>query len=179
MQTDPPVGTDPAPATPPAEPAQATPTTEPSEETKALANEQLRAWANQTAEENKELKALAMRSALGEIGLNAEEGLGLAIVESFDGKITDEAVAKYAQEKYRYGTGQQPAAPTTPDVQAAQRADALNAAGQSVTPTPQPTAGQQATEKVDGNDPEAGRQEAIQSTTVKMGDFMGRFYPQQ
>ncbi len=155
----------------------ATQATEPDEETKKLANEQLRTYADSVAEENKQLRSLAMRSALSEIGLTPEEGLGLAIVETYDGSITDEDIANYAAEKYKHGAQQQPQ--QDPAVAAAQRAEQLAATGQSVEPRPQTTPGQQASQKVDGNDPEADRQEAVMSTTEKVNEFLRQHYPAQ
>lgn len=165
------------PAEPPAEPqgGQAPPT-EPDEETKRLANEQLRAWAEAQKAENQKLRGMAMKSALGEIGLNPEEGLGVAIVESYDGEITEDAVAKYAEEKYKYTSGQQP---PPPEVNSGDKIDQLNAQGQSVTPEPEPDEGQKATQKIEGNDPEATQRDAISSVASKTSQFMEQHYGSQ
>lgn len=155
------------------EPTEAQASVEPDEETKKLANDQLRNWADSLKGQVDELKPMAMRSALSEIGLSPDEGLGVAIVEAFDGKITDEAVAQFALEKYKYDSGK---AQATEATQAADATERLQTQGQSVTPTPEPTEGEQAASKVDGNDPEAGRGEAAQSLVAKLDQFNREHY---
>lgn len=165
-QTEP-QGTEPAGQEPASKP------NEPDEETKKLANEQLREWANSVVDENKGLRKMAMKSALGEIGLTPEEGLGVAIVESYEGEITEEAIAKYAEEKYKHTPGQ---APPPPEVSSGDKVDQLNAQGQSVTPEPEETEGQKATQKIEGNDPEADSRDAISSVAEKTNQFLEQHY---
>lgn len=160
------------PATPPETPP--TPAPEPDPETLKLANEQVRSWANGLNDENKELRKLAMETALDKIGLKPEEGLGLAIVETFKGTISHQAIADYAESKYKHSTGKQTV--TDPAVTAADQIEQLNAEGQSVTPTPQPTPGEEAAHKVDSGDPEVDRSTAINSVAAKMGQFVDEHY---
>lgn len=155
------------------EPQGNVPAVEPDEDTLKLANEQVRNYANRLKDENKELRTLAMEAALGEIGLSPSEGLGVAIVESYEGAFTKEAIAEYAESKYKHTASN---APVPKEVETHNRLDELNAVGESVTPTPEPTEGEKAAQSVDGNDPEAGRDEAVTSLTAKVGQFTQEHY---
>lgn len=125
-------------------------------------NAELRAYNDRLKEENKKLRSAAMRAELREIGLTPDAGLGVAIVESYKGDITAEAIGAFAAEKYKYEPAQ---APTPPSVEAGERLETLQAIGEPVTP-PQPL---DAVQEAEGKlvDPEATRQDAITSATLK------------
>lgn len=126
------------------------------------ANAELRAAYDRLKSENSTLRAAAMRAELREIGLSPDEGLGVAIVESYKGDITAEAIGQYAFEKYKHQAAQ---APVPPAVETGERLDRLAAAGQPVTPPPTPDAIQEAEGRLVSED--ATRGDAIASATLK------------
>lgn len=137
---------------------------------KQVTPKELREYADRVAAENTQLRTRLMRSELAEIGLNPEEGLGVAIAESYKGDIDREAIATYAAEKYKYtfGSGQ------TPEEQSTQRMENLANSSQSVTPQTPPDEFVEKTQKM--NDPEAGRAEAEQSLLAKVNQFNQEHY---
>lgn len=135
------------------------------------ANAELRAYADRLKEENKMLRAGAISGALKEIGLSADEGLGLAIAETFDGDITAENVANYAQEKYKHTAED---APVPVAVTEGEKLETLDASSTPVTPPPERDAAREATDKM--HDPETGRDEAVASINAKMGQFQEEHY---
>jgi hypothetical protein len=139
------------------------------------ANAELRAYNERLKAENQSLRATALRSALSEIGLSHEEGLGVAVAESYQGdEFTPEALAAFAQEKYKYVSDQTPANPND----AQQRVEGLHNVSTPVEPRTEPTQGQQAQQKVDQNSPDATRDDARASINAKANDFLRTHYPQ-
>lgn len=137
------------------------------------ANAQLRAFNERLKDENKALRGIAMRNGLREIGLNHEEGLGVAVLETYQGdEYTPEAIAAFAQEKYKYSPEK---APPSPETVAADRVSNVNQNSSSVEPKPQPDAAREAQEKM--KDPEAGRDDARASINAKSQQFLQQHYP--
>jgi hypothetical protein len=152
--------------------SQNTPTSDaPSDESMKLANAEVREYANRTAAENKTLRAGAMKGALADIGLTASEGLGVAIVDSYEGEITTELVAAYAQEKYSFTAAN---AESPPAVESGDKLEALDAVSSPVTPPVEVDPAAEATAKM--HDPESGRTEAIESLNAKMNQFQQEHY---
>lgn len=136
------------------------------------ANAELRAYAAGLKEENEILREGAIGGALAEIGLKATEGLGLAIAEGYDGVITTENVAAYAEEKYKHKAEN---APVPPAVVTGERLETLDASSSPVTPPPETDPAREATDKM--HDPTTGRDEAVASINAKMGQFQREHYP--
>ena len=148
----------------------------PTEETqpKPDANAELRAYNERLKAENQKLRTTALRSSLTEIGLNPEEGLGVAVAESYSGdEFTPEALAAFAQEKYKYVSDQ-----VMPQNDPNQRVEGLQNVSTPVEPKTEPTPGQQATQKVETNSPDATRDDARASINSKANDFLRTHYPQ-
>ena len=96
-----------------------------------------------------QLRGQVMGTHLEKIGLLPSEGLGKAIIQTYEGEITEEAIASHAQEEYSYSQSA-PAAPApteedpaptqtqTAEDLAAQQAAAQSLAGVSspIVPTP-------------------------------------------
>jgi hypothetical protein len=136
------------------------------------ANPQLRAYADRLKAENQVLRAKAMKAELGEIGLSPDEGLGVAIAESYKGDISAEAIAAYASEKYRYDSGLATTPP--PAVVTGERLERLDAVSESVTPPPPEDVAGKIAAKVWEAD--ATRKDAENSIAVKMGQFAREHY---
>lgn len=127
------------------------------------ANAELRAYNDRLVAENAKLRKTAMRSELAAIGLNPDEGLGVAVVETYDGdEITADALSAYAFEKYKYAS---PDTAVPPDVAAGNRLEQVQAASQPVTPPPATDPVTEAETRL--IDPEATRRDAIASITQK------------
>lgn len=94
----------------------------------------LRQERNEAAAAAKEMRQELMTERLEKIGLKADEGLGVAIMESFDGTPTVEALREHAAEKYKYNT--EPAVPVEAVNAPAQRMDSVVTESAPVTPTP-------------------------------------------
>ncbi len=144
---------------------------QPDAETMKAANAEVKAWAERVGSENKQLREGAMRTALTDIGLNFEQGLGVAIADSYEGVITAEAVSAYALEKYKHQAAQ---AIVPPVVVAGEKLDDLNALSSPVTPPVKVDEAQEATDKM--FDPEAGVDEARTSLAHKMAQFNQEHY---
>lgn len=135
------------------------------------ANRNLQNHNKRLEKENQELRAQLIGVHLNDLGLDPEKGLGKAIAKEYKGEMTAEAVATFAREEYQHETAT-PEAP--PEVVQTQNIDTLNTQGASPVPTPQPTPEQIAAEKM--HDPDASREEASQSLTAKVGDFVQKHY---
>ena len=144
---------------------------EPDAATMKAANAEVREYADRTAKENKTLRAGAMKTALSDIGLNSEEGLGVAIVETYDGEITAEALGAYALEKYKHQAAQ---APVPAAVVTGEKLDALNSQSSPVDPPVEQDEPAIITAKM--HDPEAGVKEAQASVQAKMRQFNQEHY---
>ena len=144
---------------------------EPDEATMKAANKEVREYADRTKAENKTLREGALRTALSDIGLNYEEGLGVAIAESYSGEITAEALGAFALEKYKHQAAQ---APVPAAVVTSEKIETLNAQSSPVTepePKDEPAI---VTAKMD--DPESGVEEAKASIVEKMTQFNTEHY---
>ena len=147
------------------------PLNEPDEETMKAANAEVRAYADRTKAENKTLREGALRTALSDIGLNYEEGLGVAIAETYDGEITAEALGAFAAEKYKHQAAQ---APVPAAVVTGEKLEGLNAQSSPVTPPPEVDEAAIATGKME--DPESGIKEAQASVIAKSRQFNQEHY---
>jgi len=76
-----------------------TPTTETPEEPKETGGG-LRKQLEATLAENKTLKAEKLEGSFKAIGLDPTQGLGKAIAKEYDGEISTEALAEYADSEY-------------------------------------------------------------------------------
>ncbi len=144
---------------------------QPDAEAMKIANAEVREYADRVSKENKGLREGAMRTALTDIGLNFDEGLGVAIADSYDGVITAEAVSAYALEKYKHQAAQ---APVPAVVVAGEKIDDLNALSTPVTPPVKIDEAKEATDKM--LDPETGVEEARRSLAYKMAQFNQEHY---
>jgi len=99
----------------------------------------LRAQLEKTLAKNKKLEAREMTRSFNDLGLSLDKGLGKAIAKEYDGEITTEAIAAYADSEYDYTYEAPPAA--NPQAQAIQQTQAqIDTASQGagsvpVTPT--------------------------------------------
>lgn len=135
------------------------------------APKELREYAQRVEAENAKLRAKAMKSELAELGLSPDQGLGVAIVESYSGEIDAAAIAAFAQEKYKYTPEH---APTPPAVISSERLDGLSTDAESVTPAQDVDEAAQITAKM--NDPDAGRDDARASLAAKVDQFARENY---
>lgn len=134
------------------------------------ANAQLRAYADRLKAENKQLRAQAMSAHIEKLGLKTDEGLGVAIVEGYDGDVTYESIAQWAQEKYKH-TPPEPITETDTQAQAIdaahQQLDAANASSSPVIPDTQQDTLAKHDQRLHEED--AGRSDAISAIADKTG----------
>jgi len=140
-------------------------------------NAELRAHTKRVEATNDQLRGRIMTSDLEAIGLVPGEGLGLAITETFKGELTEDAVATFARDKYSYDSGVTPQVPES--VAAGDRLETALQTSESTVPAEIPLPGQAAIDKMDANDPEATRQDAIASIQAKSALAAEAFYPNQ
>ena len=77
-------------------------TTEATTEAEKETGKGLRAQLEKTLAENRELKADKMGQTFASLGLETERGLGKAIAKEYDGELSKDAIAAYAQSEYGY-----------------------------------------------------------------------------
>lgn len=136
-------------------------------------NGELRAYADNVAQENKKLRGRVLESDLRAIGLSHEEGLGIAVVDNYDGDLTREALTDWVKDKYRYTPPvteevvEERAAEVETATAAAQELEStIGGVGQSLEPAGEEGAFQSIVNRM--NDPEAGTAEAQQSVAAKL-----------
>jgi len=97
---------------------------------------QLREEFKKLKAENKQFKADAMNSALGSLGLNAEKGIGKAVVKLYEGDVTVDGVKDFvAQEFGEVSSSEQPSNNLASNVVEAQsRVEQLNKLGVNSNP---------------------------------------------
>jgi len=144
---------------------------EPDKAAMKAANAEVREYADRVKAENKTLREGALRTALSDIGLDYEAGLGVAIAESYSGEITAEALGAFAMEKYKHQAAQ---APVPAAVVTGEKLEDLAAQSSPVTPPVQEDEAAIITGKMD--DPESGRVEAQASITAKSRQFTQEHY---
>lgn len=121
-------------------------------------------------EEIAEMRADAISTHLGSIGLEVGRGLGKAIAQNYDGKTTAEDIAAFAKSEYDHEYVPEQA-PQAQEMQAAQqRADVF---GQASAPM-QPVSGE---DVIRGHDqrlgqPDATRQDAQNSLEAKVQHYL-------
>jgi hypothetical protein len=133
----------------PQAPAAPDPTGEPDASPEAPA--QLREAKDRSDAKAKDYRTQLVEVHIGTIGLSPTEGLGIAIVDAYEGEPTAEAVAAFANEKYKYVHN-----PQTPEVvpgvpNRAEEHEAQTVSGQTImdasqSVTPVDVIGQQAAE---------------------------------
>ena len=98
---------------------------------------QLREEFKKLKAENKQFKADAMNSALNSLGLNADKGIGKAVVKLYDGEVTVDGIKDFvAQEFGEVSNTEQPSDNVTANVVEAQsRVEQLNKLGVNAEPT--------------------------------------------
>mgnify|MGYP001957141753 CR=1 FL=1 len=97
---------------------------------------QLREEYKKLKAENKQFKAQAMTSALGQLGLEADKGLGKAVTKLYDGEVSVDAIKDFvAQEFGEVSNSKQPSDNVTNNVVEAQsRVEQLNKLGVNAEP---------------------------------------------
>jgi hypothetical protein len=149
------------------------PSVTPVTDEKADPNSDLRAYNKRLVEKVKGLEATEVDRQLTEMGLSREDGMGKAIVNTFDGDVEAGAIAEFAQNEYGI---EQASAEVSEEVQAGDRLDQALAVSTPVVPTEPAPAGQESITKMDDNDPEATREDALRSIRAKSGQFQETFY---
>ena len=163
-EQEPIVGTDPSGTQVPDQEVQ--PTEEPP-------NADLHAFNKRLKSENKELRSRILESDLAAIGLKSDEGLGKAIAKEYEGELTTEALATFARDEYGHDSGVTTQVPA--EVQSLDTLDTVLQTSVPVTPVEPPSPGQEVIDKIDANDPEATRQDAINSIRAKSTRFQEAF----
>lgn len=151
------------------------PSDTPVSDPKPDANAELRAHNKQLADKVKRLETTEVDTQLSAMGLTREEGMGKAIVNTFEGDVEAGAIAAFAQSEY--GIEQAPTQVPT-EVLAGDRLDQALAVSTPVVPVEPLTEGQDSINKMDDNDPEATREDAQRSIRAKAGQFQETFYKQ-
>lgn len=127
----------------------------------------LRQERNQAAAERDLYRKEVLSMRLEKLGLNPTEGLGVAVMETYDGAPSEEALATHLVEKYKYET------PTEVPVETVtQPADRIAQVADNSTPVepeqqPDPVGVAEQTMA----DPDSGRVEAQDSVAAKMSRY--------
>lgn len=100
---------------------------------------QLREEYKKLKAENKQFKAQAMTNALGQLGLEADKGLGKAVTKLYDGDISVDAIKDFVAQEFGEvsSSTQQSANSQVTDnvVEAQSRVEQLNKLGVNAEPT--------------------------------------------
>jgi len=151
-------------------------------ETTTEAPPQLREARDRALEKADTYRQELVKVRLADIGLSPDEGLGIAVAESFKGEPTLEAIAQHAQEKYRYtfdaSTPTTPAGVLSPAEQLLQQqrtvGDQVMASAQSAQPDESlQQAASVVNEKLE-NGEVASQREIQAGIAAKMQSFAGR-----
>ena len=99
---------------------------------------QLREEFKKIKAENKQLKGQAMSSALSELGLNADVGLGKAVTKLYDGDVTTASIKEFVESEFgevnAINADTQPAPASNNVVDAQSRVEQLNKLGVNAEP---------------------------------------------
>ena len=99
---------------------------------------QLREEYKKLKAENKQFKAQAMTSALGQLGLEADKGLGKAVTKLYDGEVSVDAIKDFVAQEFgevSSSTQQSASSQVTNNVVEAQsRVEQLNKLGVNAEP---------------------------------------------
>ena len=99
---------------------------------------QLREEYKKLKAENKQFKAQAMTSALGQLGLEADKGLGKAVTKLYDGEVSVDAIKDFVAQEFGEvsSSTQQSASSQVTDnvVEAQSRVEQLNKLGVNAEP---------------------------------------------
>ena len=138
------------------------------EPTEPTEGSRLRQERNAAVEEASGYRSLLVEQHLDTLGLKPDEGIGVAIVDSFEGKPTLEEIATHAAEKYKYEPPE-PAVVAAQVTEPAARIEAVQTESAPVVPPPDVDEVVEAETKL--LDPEATRQDAQNSVAAKMGRY--------
>ncbi len=127
----------------------------------------LRQERNQMKEERDTFREEVLSMRLEKLGLNPKEGLGVAVMDNYDGAPTAEALTTHLAEKYRFEVPSE--VPTEQVTQPAERIAQVAENGTSIEPEQEPDPVGVAESKM--ADPEAGRTEAQDALAAKMGRY--------
>lgn len=155
------------------ETTQATETAESDQQVKEPA--ELRAAYEREKERRKAAEQSVLKTKVEAIGLNPDEMLGKAIVKEYDGELTKEAIAAFAQDEYGYEPPSTPAQPEpTPGQTEQARADKLQNAS---LPT-QPAGENDAIAALDAKlaEEDATEQDAVAAMNAKLNKAMADWY---
>jgi hypothetical protein len=138
------------------------------------ANAELRAYNKRLKNELKEANRRNMAHDLAVHGLDIDRGLGKAVAKEYEGEISAEALGVYLRDEYGHEPG---VATQVPEgVQAGQRLEQALQTSVPVEPVAPPPPGQESINKMESNDPEATRQDALNSIAAKSAQFKETFY---
>jgi hypothetical protein len=141
---------------------------ETTEATEQSEGSRLRQERDAAVQEMKEARQELLGHRITGLGLKPDEGLGVAIMESFKGKPTDDAVREFALERYKYSPAE--AVPTEAVNEPTQRMEQVSTVSAPVEPPPTVDAVAEADAAL--HNPEgATRQEAQRSTALKMARY--------
>ena len=134
------------------------------DESQPTEGSRLRQERDQAAKDRDMFRKEVLSMRLEKLGLNPEEGLGVAVMETYDGAPNQEALTAHLVEKYKYEVPVE-----VPAEKVTQPAERIAQVAENSKPTempqePDPVA--VANEKM--TDPEAGREEAQESLAAKM-----------
>lgn len=138
------------------------------------ANRQLRAIHKEVRENLRGLRNRVVSEHVAAIGLDPGLGLGRALLNEYKGKAAFDDVAAYAQQEFSYEQTHNEELPES--VRATNRFDLLMQSSTPVDYHGEPTLGEQAQHRVDANDPEATREDAMRSISEKTNQFGSDFY---
>lgn len=133
----------------------------------------LRDRLSRAEKENRSLREQVMTSHLEALGLRRDIGLGKAIFKEYSGDFSLEAIRTYAAEEYGHDSGTSPVEP--PEVAIAEKVAGMNAVSTSVIPPPPTDEAAELVAKM--HDPEATRDDAVNSLNAKLDQFGREQYP--
>ncbi len=140
-------------------------------------NSEVHAYNKRLKKRVKDLEGRRMTDDLDVIGLQPDAGLGLAISETYKGDFTDGDVAEFARTKYGHDSAVAQQVPA--EVAQGDRLEQLGGSADPIVPQQAPVPGQDAINLMEANDPEASRQDALDSIAAKSAQFNEEFYPQK
>jgi hypothetical protein len=139
----------------------------------ADANAQLREAYDREKERRQTAEAELGKMFITRLGLEPNEGLGKAILKTYDGDYTYEAVAAYAQEEYNHTAAEAPAVtPETAEQIAQAQAQADQAAASSTPITPPTDLEEVAALEQKLTDEDSTPRDAQASMNAKLGRFI-------
>ena len=146
------------------------------EEQPASENAELRAAYEREKERRQSAEQKNVGHELAAIGLDPSEGLGKAIAKEYDGEMTREAIALYAQEEYNFSpVGVDVPEQTQEVIEGQEQVDKLDSASTSVVPVSQEDELAAHDQRLAQDD--ATQEDAERSLNAKLGTFVAEHYP--